>query len=418
MGLLTLLAGLTWLLSGRTLTTAGSLWDIPKELGLYEGERDDGGYFIIVDKDGNILDKTTRVVYPDDEFIAENNKRYRVTRVEGDTAYAEFVKDEQVVWLDEWDQVPVMAGEQPVQAWGGGAKNLIAMYSTHSAESYVPTDGTDSIPGRGGIFKVGDTLEYKLKSMGINVIYDKRPHEPRDANAYRRSRRTAAELLAKRPVAIIDIHRDGVPDPDFYRTEVKGINATKIRLVVGRQNQNMGANLEFAKRIKAYNDKVNPGLMRGIFIGRGNYNQDLAPRSILIEVGTHTNSRLQAERGVALFGESLPKVLGIATAPSQAGPGPTGPSPRVPSTGGDWSSLFWVVAILLIGGGAFLLISTGSFKGAVDKLKNFASTEMSGFLGRRRKIPSRKPLGEGDKGENGAEELKDTNEVRKGYQKD
>lgn len=413
-----LLAGMAWLWSGQTLMTIGSLRDIPEELGLYEGERDDGGYFTIVDKDGNILDKTARVVYPEDEFIAENNKRYRVIRVEGDTAYAEFVQDEHIVWLDEWDQVPVMTGdEEPVQVQGG-AKNLIAMYSTHSAESYVPTDGTESIPGRGGIFKVGDALERKLKSMGVEVLYDKRPHEPRDSNAYRRSRRTAAELLAKRPTAIIDIHRDGVPDPDFYKTQVKGTEATKIRLVVGRQNQNMGANLDFAKRIKAYNDKVNPGLMRGIFIGRGNYNQDLAPRSILIEAGTHTNNREQAEQGVALFGESLPKVMGIAAGPSPAGPGPTGPAPQVPSTRGDWSSLFWVVAVLLIGGGAFLLISTGSFKGAVDKLKNFTSTEMSGFLGRRRTTPARKPAAEGNKGDDKAEEMANTNDVRKGYQKD
>ena len=39
----------------------------------------------------------------------------------------------------------------------------------------------------------------------------KTPHDPHDAMAYDRSRRTAAELLKKNPIALLDIHRDAVP---------------------------------------------------------------------------------------------------------------------------------------------------------------------------------------------------------------
>ena len=79
----------------------------------------------------------------------------------------------------------------------------------------------------------------------------------------------------------------------------------QIRLVVGRQNQNMQANLDFAKQIKAYYDEKKPGLIKGIFMAKGNYNQDLAPRSILIEVGTHTNSLEAAQNGAAVFALSF-----------------------------------------------------------------------------------------------------------------
>ena len=47
-------------------------------------------------------------------------------------------------------------------------------------------------------------------------------------------------------------------------------------------------------------------MIKGIFIAKGNYNQDLAPRSILIEVGTHTNSLEAANNGASVFASLLP----------------------------------------------------------------------------------------------------------------
>lgn len=386
-------------------------------LGFYEGERDDGGYFTIVGPDGNIIDKTARVVYVGDEFIAADNKHYRIQKVEGDTAIAENIGTEEIVWKEEWEQAQAQ-GQQ-------NAKNLVAIYHTHSAESYVPTDGTESKPANGGIFQVGDALAAKLREKGINVLHDKTPHEPRDANAYKRSRRTATKLLQKRPAAIIDVHRDGVPDPEFYRGEVAGTPVTKVRLVVGRQNGNMQANLDFAKRVKAYMDKAYPGLIRGIFVARGNYNQDLTPRSLLIEVGTHTNSRERAENGAALFADAIPHILGIAAPPSGRGPGPFGPGKNVPSTRGDWSALLWVIGILVVGGGAFLLLSTGSWKGSIDKLKQLTSTEWSSFLGKRHvrhnvqeSDLNSKRFYVGELSKAGEKEPAETNDERAEYQKD
>ena len=73
------------------------------------------------------------------------------------------------------------------------------------------------------------------------------------------------QLLKNNPLALIDVHRDGVPDPGFYKTEINGQPGTKIRLVVGRQNPRHASNLDFAKNIKAYFDKKSPGLIKGIF---------------------------------------------------------------------------------------------------------------------------------------------------------
>lgn len=369
-GGIVLLGALTW--PSAQQPVAGFDLDLP-DLGRWEKELTDGTYFTIVDENDNVLDKTSREVHPEDEFIAANNRHYRVERVEGNKAYAKLLM-ENALSQPERDFANVAL---PVQG-DNNKSNVIAMYHTHSAESYVPTDGTDSIPGNGGIYKVGEQLAAKLREKGIEVVYDKTPHEPHDADAYRRSRRTAVELLKKAPAAIIDIHRDGVPDPDFYYDNVVGQDVTKVRLVVGRQNQNMEANLDFAKQIKAQLDEYYPGLVHGIFMAKGNYNQDLSPRSILIEVGTHTNDRKLAENGAVLFADAIPAVLGIGTT------GEKTPAAPIDSNPGDSRSLWWLLAIALIGGGLFLLLSSGSIKGSIDKLKQFSGKEWANFLGNPR----------------------------------
>lgn len=107
------------------------------------------------------------------------------------------------------------------------------------------------------------------------------------------------ELLKDGPSAIFDIHRDGIPDPDEYATTIGNEKMSKVRLLVGKGNQNKDANLSFAKQIKAVADKMYPGLIKDIYMGKGAYNQDLAPRSVLLEFGTHT---LPKERVLASTG--------------------------------------------------------------------------------------------------------------------
>ncbi|SMB98316.1 stage II sporulation protein P [Thermanaeromonas toyohensis ToBE] len=334
-----------------------------------------GDYTILVDEQDQVLDKMARIVYKGDEFIAQDNRRYRVTRIESNKAICTPIGKENI----SLERPPLTSSSglstQPVQA--GGAKNLVAVYHTHSDESYVPTDGTESIPGHGGIFKVGEVFAAKLRSMGVNVDHDLSAHEPHDNNSYKRSRRTAAQLVSKGPAAIFDIHRDGVPDPDFYRQVVADKQVTKVRLVIGRENQNMNANLDFAKRIKAAADAKYPGLIRGIFIGAGSYNQDLSPRAILLEIGTHTNTREEAQRGAGLIAEVIPTVLGITPQPG----------PAAPSTAGDWKGVLFVVLAFVLGGGAFLILSSGGWDKALARLKQYTSIEWANLLGQRLRRP-------------------------------
>lgn len=365
----------------NTLAQAGIELNILDSLGKWEGELKPGEYISLIDENGREIDQTGREVFIGDEIIHEDNNRYKVVRVDANKkeAICELVGRENIAWKEEWDQIPVLELAE--------GKGKVGIYMTHTAESYVPTEGTDSKPGDGGIIKVGNTLAQNLKNKGINSEISFNKHDPHDANAYHRSRKTAVQLLKTNPVALIDVHRDGVPDPNFYKTTIKGKQGTKIRLVVGRQNPHMSANLEFAKQIKAYYDKTYPGLIKGIFMAKGNYNQDLAPRSILLEVGTHTNSRQAAENGAALFADGIPKLLGISTAQGpRQGPG-TGQTPTSPGRG-TGSSLLWLLAFVVIGGGAFLFISTGSLKGSMKKISGLGQ-EFANYFGPKIKGPKK-----------------------------
>ncbi|HHY93044.1 MAG TPA: stage II sporulation protein P [Firmicutes bacterium] len=343
-------------------------------------EEKTNGYFSLLDPAGNVVFQTALQVSLGDEFIAEDNSHYRVVRLEGDKAQCEYLGKASLATTDEAQRPSWLSGllffvSRPVSAVQG---KTVALYHTHSDESYVPSDGSASIYAHGGIFKVGNAMTATLRKLGLSVIHSTRSHDPHDAMAYTRSRRTAAELLRRRPAALFDVHRDSVPR-EQYTAQVKGEDVTKVTLVVGRENPKIKANLNFAKQLKEINDKENPGLVKGIFLARGGYNQDLFDRALLLEVGTHENSRTAAERGASLFADSVPRAIGAAGTPARTQPGP------VTQRTGSWSALGWTLLLLILGGAAYLYLGTGSWGEVKRKLQRFTGSEFSSFLGRKKK---------------------------------
>ncbi|MBO8137221.1 MAG: stage II sporulation protein P [Desulfotomaculum sp.] len=322
----------------------------------------------IYDEDGSLVSKMSRYVQNGDEIIKSDSRHFKISRVEGSKATAKMlgIDKEYLAWVDYFanlNEIPVAAQKQ--------GDRPVAIYQTHTDESYVPTDGTESEPFKGGILNVGKRFADELKKRGVDVIYSDNKHDPHDNNAYVRSRRTAVDLMKRNPIAIFDIHRDGVPDANYYRKNISNKKVTQLRLVLGKQNPKMKSNKDFARRLMAYTNKQHPELIKEIFIGDGNYNQDLMPTAILVEAGTHTNKRERAEKGIALLADAVPTVLGVG------GGAGTGTGKSAGNTG--WTTAAWIVGVLLIGGGAFLLISTGSLKSASDKMKSLGK-EMTSFM--------------------------------------
>lgn len=350
------------------------------------GERGDLGYYSLVDREGRVILQTGLEITKGDEFISEDNHKYQVIAIEGDRATVSDLGEVSLepdnssrslaALLTAGLQRLLPAGRVSYRSAQAG-RPKIAIYHSHSDESYLPSDGTASRPGNGGIFRVGRSLGESLERNGIEVVHDTTSHDPHDSAAYDRSRRTALKLLQReRPAMILDVHRDTAPREAYERTVAeRPIN--QVMLVVGRENPQMNATLEFAKRVKKAADNRFPGLVRGIFFAQGRYNQDLSPRALLFEVGSHTNRREDAERGIALLGEVLPALLG---------PGTTAGRARESRAG--WTTAAFILVLAAGGAIAYLFLSTGSWREAREKLRRVTGREWADLLGGfRRKNP-------------------------------
>ncbi len=346
-----------------------------------------GSMCTIRDREGNLVTMVSRRVYPGDGVITAAGRRYVVQRVDGNTATAKFVEmDRDLLAYGELFAKVTLPAATP--EWSG---RPVAIYHTHTDESYLPSDGRISIPFHGGILQVGGSYTNGLSSQGANVLHDLTPHEPHDNNAYYRSRRTAFRLLKKNPIALFDVHRDGVDDPEFYREVIVNEKVAQIRLVVGRQNPKMASNLDFAKRLMAFANKIYWPVVKEIFIGNGVYNQDLLSTAVLIEAGTYTNRKEEAIKGITLLADAVPVVLGITGPPSlpgapEYGKPLTDPTARRP---GAWWALFWIVIITLAGGGAYVLINAGDLDKAKQDLHHFFRRDLAGML---HPLPEKFPL--------------------------
>ncbi|MDO4540093.1 MAG: stage II sporulation protein P [Syntrophomonadaceae bacterium] len=272
-------------------------------------ETDGDHYYRLLDSDGALIHETSLQVNEGDIYIDRDNHRWEVVKVEGRIAWCRYDGDETLPAHRASTLGADISGVVPVES----VAPVVAIYHTHSDESYIPSDGVESEYGEGGIYDVGAAFVQALEQHGFIVEYSEEAHDPHDINAYSRSRGTALDLLENRPDLIIDVHRDATSAGE-YETTVEGEDATRIKIVVGSQNPNMKNNLEFAKQLKSAMDEIKPGLSNGIYVGKGDYNQDLSPHALLIEVGTHTNTKEEAEQGVEQFADMLAEVYGLKAA--------------------------------------------------------------------------------------------------------
>ena len=348
--------------------------------------------YSVNDTEGNPLFTFCGELHEGDEYIAKDNMLYRIEQVEQQTATASLLGLEampDVSWISTGAAQAVFS---PLSVPAASSKTnnpkLIAMYVTHSDESYIPTDGTESINGQGGIYDVARQFRDALQAKGIDVILDESTHLPHDSGAYRRSRQTAERLLQKRPDAIIDIHRDGIPDESEYACTIEGEKASQVRLLVGRSNQNSEVNREFAKQIKAVADKKYPGLIKDIFIGKGNYNQDLSPNAILFEFGTHTLSKERALESTALMADVVSTTLyGAQTgsAKSEKNTAPHTSKKEQPEEKGALTGIVWLIIAVIVGVILFSFAQTGNGRSMKTKIGRGISEITGGMLGKKQK---------------------------------
>ena len=316
-----------------------------------------------------------------DEYIAADNTRYEIVDVQGQIALAETrgtVTLPNTLWLNTADDVAVIA-----------SKSKVGIYCTHSDESYEPSDGYYSTRDRGSIYQVAHALSVSLEQRGMAAIVDNQLHHPHDAGAYRRSRQTAVQLLKSAlPDCLIDIHRDGIPDPSSYAATIDGDVVSKIRLLVGRGNQNAAVNKEFALAIKAIADELYPGLIKDIYMGKGTFNQDLLPHSILLECGTYTLEKDKVLSSMPMMADVLDRALnggvigGISQQTADIGASLQGVSVTSNHGSSGVGSGFGFLSTLLgIGIVGLAVLSAGSWKAGSRKASRHLSEMTGGVIG-------------------------------------
>lgn len=324
-----------------------------------------------------------------DEYISGDNRIYEVVSVEGTHAIAEdrgSAALPELNWMDANEALPVAA-----------MNKVIALYCTHSDESYEPSDGYYTTNQRGTIYQIATELADAMRNKGIEASVADQLHHPHDAGAYRRSRQTAVALIKQHgPDCLIDIHRDGIPDPNAYAVEIGGEKASKIRLLVGRGNQNAALNKEFALTIKAIADRVYPGLIKDIYLGKGTFNQDLLPKSILLECGTYTLEKERVIRSMPMMADVLNRALfgGVVGSAGRiitdSGMNTRQDAPKVSDTTNEavnetnstGQGFGFLIVLAFVGVVCFAVLATGSLKGGFRKAERNLHEMTGGLLGR------------------------------------
>jgi len=273
--------------------------------------RDSGeisSYYVIKDTLGATILQTGLPVEVDDQYIDEHNVQYIVIKVDGQNAIANIVPNSETAAADASTAAANLPFSNPTIPAQAAPGRHVVIYHTHTDESYTPTSGKASQPGAGDVYTVGNILADSLQKSGVSVSHSTAAHDPHDINAYHRSRKTITQLLKERPDAAFDIHRDSAP-ASAYITTINGVDTSRVMMVIGRSNPKMKTNLNYAKTIKAKADSLYPGLVRGIYMGRGSYNQDLYPSAMLFEMGTETISLDLVENAARFLGDVITHVF-------------------------------------------------------------------------------------------------------------
>ena len=194
----------------------------------------------------------------------------------------------------------------------------ILILHTHATEAYTPAGGDTYLPSDNSrtldegqnMLRVGDEMERVFTEMGLNVVHDRSLYDyPKYAGAYSRSGAGVKEYLERYPTVklVLDVHRDALVGGDgtVYKvvTDIDGVKTAQVMLVVGsgEGHPNWEKNLTLAAKLQKNLDTLYPTLARPMTLRQSVYNQDLAPGSLLVEVGSHGNTLQEALAGARAF---------------------------------------------------------------------------------------------------------------------
>ena len=222
------------------------------------------------------------------------------------------------------DALTLPAPDKPV-----GNDPLVLILCTHSSECY--SDGSSvsepigdaiySSDPEAGVLAVAKKLAESLSGAGIPALFcNVRHDEPTLRGSYARAKESIKTLLGRYPGIryVIDLHRDGIlsAEGDIVGCAVEpdGASYAQILPVVGSDGDGSEAypwkgNLALALELEARLNERCPRICRPVSLRNSPYNQNIAPHSLLIEVGAAGNTIEEAKRSAELLSQVLAAYL-------------------------------------------------------------------------------------------------------------
>ncbi len=206
----------------------------------------------------------------------------------------------------------------------------VLIVHTHSTEAYMDSDlgyyyesyDPSSTDDNKNIIRVGEAIVESLKNNGITAIHCTTHHdEPSYLGAYDNSAESIKEYLAQYPSIkiVLDIHRDSITTdenekikPTFVYNNKK---AAQIMIMCGNDNYgyydfpDWRQNMSLAVKLQATAESYYPEMTRPLYFGNFMYNMNLAPGSLLIEIGTDANTLDEAIYSAELLGNVIAHTL-------------------------------------------------------------------------------------------------------------
>lgn len=205
----------------------------------------------------------------------------------------------------------------------------VLIFHTHTTESYEMLDNgwytkkyvTRSNDGKRNMVRVGDAICEQLESAGIGVIHDTAIHDTSYNGSYDRSRESILKIMRENPSiqVVLDVHRDAIYQSDGTRVKptasIDSKKAAQIMIIAGCEDGKVASfphweqNLTFALQLQRAAETKYAGLMRPILFSARKYNMDVAPCSLLLEMGSDSNTLDEAVYAGRLIGNALAELL-------------------------------------------------------------------------------------------------------------
>lgn len=197
---------------------------------------------------------------------------------------------------------------------------LVLILHTHGTEAYADCahrDYRSDDPAK-NVISVGAHIADRLTDAGIPVIHLTKAFDSPDFSmAYYNAALEIRAALEEHPSLsyIIDVHRDSIlfPDGSYYAALGQGKDgeaAGQIMFVVGTDHGGSGHvgwedNLSLAARIHQSIVSAHPTMMRDINLRSASFNEQYAPGSLLVEIGSCACTHGEAMAGADIFADAL-----------------------------------------------------------------------------------------------------------------